>query len=154
MEQLQSQQQPLAYYRTSCWKPAVLLPLGNPACIQKICAASRIAEYNSSGKWYQDTGVQLGKASLEHLPVPVCALAKMKDHVDAQSTRLFQLALYRPAPVPAHVVRQYVTTGSLPHLLCCVKLDDILLRNSGLHSLVFPPISLQSRGECTPAHSV
>lgn len=67
MEQLQSQHQPLAYYRTSCWKPAVLLPLGIPACITKMCAASRIAEYNSGGKWYQDAGVQLSKASLEHL---------------------------------------------------------------------------------------
>lgn len=117
LEQLQSQHQPLAYYRTSCWKPAVL-PLGLPACIRTMRAASRTAEYNSSGKWYQDAGVQLSKASLEHFPAPVCALAKMKDHVDAQSTRLFHRAPYRLAPIPARGLRQYVTAGSLPHLLC------------------------------------
>lgn len=79
-------------------------PTGLSACILKMCAASEIAEYNSNR--CENTGVQLSQASPEHLPVPVCALAKIKYHVDSQSRRLFQPTLYRPVPIAGHAVRR------------------------------------------------
>lgn len=50
-----------------------------------MCAASRIAEYNSSGKWYQEAAVKLGKASLEHQFVLLPKLKTMSMHSQRDS---------------------------------------------------------------------
>lgn len=134
MEQPQSQHHPFAYYRTSCWKPAVFLPLGTPAkdvcCFKDLLnttVVSNLYNYNSMKEVLIS-----GTSSCPCKWVPVCALAKIKYNVDEQATLLCQLNRYRLVPTPANVVGQYVMAASLPQLQRRVKLDDILLRKSGL----------------------